>query len=443
VLYQDGEFSLGTWVSGQRYIREKLTEDRRSRLDALGFVWDELTEKWEEGFKCLAAFKEREGHCRVPVLYQDGEFSLGQWVGIQRAARDKLTGGRRSRLDALGFVWDPLTEQWEEGFKHLEAFKAREGHCRVPKRTLEGEFRLGAWVGNQRSASDKLSEDRRSRLDALGFVWDALTEQWEDGFKHLEAFKEREGHCRVPARTLEGGYRLGMWVSEIRKARNNLSEDRRSRLDALGFVWDPLTEQWEEGFKHLEAFKAREGHCRVPIRTLEGEFRLGAWVGNQRSASDKLSEDRRSRLDALGFVWDPYTEQWEEGFGHLEAFKAREGHCRVPYIAFEGEFRLGSWVGSQRAASDKLSEDRRSRLDALGFVWDPLTEQWEEGFKHLEAFKAREGHCRVPIRTLEGGFRLGQWVSGQRKTSDKLSEDRRSRLDALGFVWVTRKGIGS
>jgi hypothetical protein len=130
-----------------------------------------------------------------------------------------------------------------------------------------------------------------------------FTEKWEEGFKHLEAFKAREGHCRVPKRILEGGYRLGIWVATQRDPRVKLSHDRRARLDALGFVWDPNAEQWEEGFKHLEAFKAREDHCRVPTFHREGEFRLGSWVSNQRSKCEELTEDRRNRLDALGFVW--------------------------------------------------------------------------------------------------------------------------------------------
>jgi hypothetical protein len=130
-----------------------------------------------------------------------------------------------------------------------------------------------------------------------------------------------------------------------------------------------FTEKWEEGFRYLEDFKAREGHCRVPKRTLEGEFNLGEWVVRQRDPRVKLSHDRRARLDALGFVWDPVAEQWEEGFKHLEAFKAREDHCRVPTFHREGEFRLGSWVSNQRSKCEELTEDRRNRLDALGFVW--------------------------------------------------------------------------
>jgi superfamily II DNA or RNA helicase len=434
----EGEFRLGQWVGVQRSTSDKLSEDRRTRLDALGFVWDPFTDLWENGFKHLEAFKAREGHCRVPTNALEGDFRLGNWVNNWRTKREELTEDRRTRLDALGFVWDPYTEQWEHGFKHLEAFKAREGHCRVAQGTLEGEFRLGQWASEQRKRSEKLSEDRRTRLDALGFVWDPITEQWEDGFLHLEVFKAREGHCRVAQGTLEGELRLGDWVSTQRKTINKLSEGRRTRLDALGFVWDPITEQWEDGFLHLENFQAHEGHCRVPTDTLEGEFRLGQWVSQQRKTGNKLSEDRRTRLDALGFVWDPYTEQWEDGFKHLEAFKAREGHCRVAKGTLEGGYRLGQWVSKQRVAREELTEDRRTRLDALGFVWDPYTEQWENGFKHLEAFKAREGHCRVTQGALQGGFGLGQWVAVQRRKREQLPEERRTRLDALGFVWVAR-----
>ena len=58
-----------------------------------------------------------------------------------------------------------------------------------------------------------------------------------------------------------------------------------------------------------------------------------------------------------------------------------------------------------------MSAERKQRLDAIGFVWDPLESAWEEGFAALTTFKAREGHCRVPERHVEGTFKLGRWVS--------------------------------
>ena len=65
-----------------------------------------------------------------------------------------------------------------------------------------------------------------------------------------------------------------------------------------------------------------------------------------------------------------------------------------------------------------MPAERKHRLDAIGFIWDPLESAWEEGFAALTTFKAREGHCRVPKPHIEGTFKLGSWVSEQRQTED-------------------------
>ena len=217
-----------------------------------------------------------------------------------------------------------------------------------------------------------------------------------------------------------------------------MSPERCQRLDALGFVWNQFSAQWEEGVRFLEMFRQREGHCRVPTNHCEQDFRCGIWVSNQRKKKDTMSPERRQRLDALGFVWDALTNTWEEGFRFLEIFHQREGHCRVPTNHREQGCRLGQWVRVQRENYDAMSPERCQRLDALGFVWDILTARWEEGFSFLARFHQREGHCRVPQSHHEQGFRLGLWVAVQRRTRDSMPPERRLRLDTLGFVWKVR-----
>src|SRR6476660_5259475 len=77
-------------------------------------------------------------------------------------------------------------------------------------------------------------------------------------------------------------------------------------------------------------------------------------------------------------IWDPFTAQWEVGFEHLQAYVKEHKNCRVPndYKSPDGH-SLGSWVSFQRArvqpqSKNKLSDERKARLDALGFFWDPL-----------------------------------------------------------------------
>ena len=396
------------------------------------------TASWEFWFGLLEQFKKREEHCSVPAAHKEGDFSLGNWVIGQRTVKDTLTPERKQRLDALGFVWDPHAEYWEEGFSKLQQFKKREEHCNVPNRHKEGDFTLGSWVSVQRAAKDKLTPERIERLNALGFSWDPIAEAWEEGFSKLRQFKEREGNCRVPSLHKEGDFNLGNWVANQRKTKDIMPPERKQRLNALGFIWDGLTALWEEGFSKLKQFKKREEHCSVPAAHKEGDFSLGNWVIGQRTVKDTLTPERKQRLDALGFVWDPHAEAWEEGFSKLKQFKDREGTCRVSQGYKEGDYRLGSWVSVQRGTKDKLTPERIERLNALGFVWDALAEAWEEGFSKLKQFKEREGNCRVPSLHKEGDFNLGQWVGTQRKAKDKLTPERLERLDALGFIWEVR-----
>ena len=97
-----------------------MSVERRSRLDDIGFVWDTLQSDWEEGFYSLQKYRDREGHCLVPQRHKEGNFPLGQWISVQRANKDKMSVERRSRLDDIGFVWDTLQSDWEEGFYNLQ-----------------------------------------------------------------------------------------------------------------------------------------------------------------------------------------------------------------------------------------------------------------------------------------------------------------------------------
>jgi hypothetical protein len=309
--HREHGFRLGQWVSVQRSTRDAMSPDHRQRLDALSFVWDPYADRWEEGFGYLERYRKDQGNCLMPHSYRDpiSGYRLGSWVTNQRTAQNTMPPERRQRLDALGFVWDRLAVQWEEGFRCLERYRKGNGDALVPKtyRDPASGYRLGQWVSVQRRDKETLSPERRQRLDTLDFVWDPWTTQWEEGFGYLERYRKGNGDALVPKtyRDPASGYRLGQWVSVQRRTRDAMSPDHRQRLDALGFVWNSLTTEWEEGFRSLAIFRQREGHCRVPQKHREQGFRLGQWVSNQRARADKetMPPDRRQRLDALGFVW--------------------------------------------------------------------------------------------------------------------------------------------
>lgn len=416
-------------VIGPAINLDKLTQSIDVEiLDCLGASWDH----W---FGLLQKFKTREGHCRVPASHQEDGRKLGVWTTNIRNKKILCSEARLDRLNSVGFSWNPLDEKWGKAFAALIKFQKAKGHCRVPQEYKYGPINLGTWVATQRKNKAELSSEQVKRLNLIGFIWDPMAEQWEKALEALKAFHKREGHCRIPVKIKINGLKLGIWSNNIRKRKGQLTPIQIHQLDSIGFCWDPNAEQWEEAFEALKAFHKREGHCKVPQLFTTNGLNLGSWVARQRHPKSSLSADKINRLKLLGFIWDPFAEQWDEAFEVLKAFHKREGHCRAVARSVVNGFKLGSWVSLQRSKKRELSENQINRLNSLGFTWDPHAELWEESFVALQKFHKREGHCRVSQSFEADGVKLGAWVSKQRQKKAHLSPERITRLNSLGFIW--------
>lgn len=345
---------------------------------------------------------------------------------------DLETTLRSERFDEVASVLNALQENDEELADIIREMRQRRGEA-LPfdsRRFCEKIQLLGPTVEYERLVESVALE-----------VADRIGASWDECYGRLILYKKANGHCLVPLRyKTSRGYRLGSWSSDQRRRKSFLAEHQIRKLDDLGFVWDPLQQQWEEGFRQLETYKKLEGHCRVPrFHRTEDQFFLGSWVQSQRNALDRMTEGRRQRLDELGFVWDVDDTQWARGLGYLRTFKEREGHCLVSqkFVTDDG-FPLGAWVSNQRIRKKRMETSRRQQLDALGFLWDVREFTWQLGLDHLRKFKEREGHCVVPVGyETESSYKLGIWVNNQRGQRKKglLSEDRIRRLNEVGFVW--------
>jgi superfamily II DNA or RNA helicase len=205
-------------------------------------------------------------------------------------------------------------------------------------------------------------------------------------------------------------------------------------------IVESSTSPWEEGFGHLEAFVAQQGHARPKGATRFRGYRLGQWVIVQRSSAGRrrLSIEHRERLEALpGWTWNVTDAGWEDGFSRLEGYVTANGHAQVPARLVVDGFRLGDWVSNQRIRFAQLEPTQRERLEKLpGWTGRVFETQWEKGFDCLGAFAATHGNARPPARSVFNGFRLGQWVSVQRRSRSGLDVERRARLEALpGWTW--------
>ena len=370
--------------------------------------------------KVRNATSQSKGTIVIPVFIEEGD-------------------GPEASIEASNFkpVWDIL--------------KALRAHDEVLAETLDN-YRVSLARGRHslRPEIAKLVFDLPTSVgsefaDALRTVLiEASTSSWEFWFSKLEQYKQESGDCIVSQYHLTpDGFALGSWVTRQRHVnKSTLSLDQKERLEALGFVWHPQIFAWEEGFRHLQQYKRKHHDCMVSATFKEADgYATGMWVVIQRKKRGKMLPDQEARLSALGFVWDPFSEKWEKGFAHLQKYKEENGDCLVNYghVTPDG-FKLGGWVQKQRQKRKNMSATRLERLDALGFVWDVLTSQWEEGFAYLQRYKEEFGDCHVSQSHLTpDGFKLGAWLARQRQNRDKMSVDRRERLDALGMIWDARK----
>jgi len=101
---------LANWVSQQRQLKKRgtLQPGRENLLNEIGFCWQAVAGQrtWDSHFAELLSFKERHGHCDVPV-HDPQNHSLGTWVTNQRTKmkRGKLSEEQVRLLSEAGFKW--------------------------------------------------------------------------------------------------------------------------------------------------------------------------------------------------------------------------------------------------------------------------------------------------------------------------------------------------
>ncbi|RQR09924.1 helicase associated domain-containing protein, partial [Burkholderia stagnalis] len=445
---------LGEWCSNQRTLRRKgeLPEERVSRLESLGFNWSPLDGKFERNFALLERYVAEHGHADVPALHVIDGVRLGEWCSNQRTLRrmGELPEERVSRLESLGFNWSPLDGKFERNFALLERYVAEHGHADVPGSYVKDGVKLGGWCIQQRQLRRRgdLPEERVSRLESLGFNWSPFDGKFECSFALLERYVAEHGHSAVPESYVADGVKLSQWCSRQRQLRQTgqLPEERVSRLEALGFAWNPRGDSFERSFALLERYVAEHGHADVPGSYVADGVKLGRWCIQQRQLRRRgdLPEERVSRLEALGFNWTPLDGKFERSFALLERYVAEHGHSAVPESYVADGVKLSQWCSRQRQLrqTGQLPEERVSRLEALGFAWNPRGDSFERSFALLERYVAEHGHADVPGSYVADGVKLGGWCSNQRQLRRRgdLPEERVRRLEALGFNWTPLDG---
>jgi superfamily II DNA or RNA helicase len=431
----EGTRNLGRWVANQRKRRHELNQEQIAQLGRLGFVWNALDDNFERNFQVLQKFRIREGHARVPQQHKEDGVKLGQWVSVIRLGSQSLHPDRIARLNQLNFVWNAIDDVFEQNLKLLELFVQREGHARVAQAHKEQGVRLGTWVSGLRTRKTQLTSGQVSRLDQLGFAWNALDARFEQNIALVEIFIRREGHAQITEDHVEGGQYIGRWLSYLRKKRSQLPPAQVSRFEKLGLSLAMPPDPFERNLQLLRKFVDREGDANVPKGHIEEGVRLGGWVNNLRGRRELLSKEKITQLELCGFVWNVHAKGLAQNLALLNQYFSREGHANPPNAHVEDGVRLGTWVTKLRRTRNRLSKEVVDQLNLMGFSWSgAFNDRFDRNCALLTQFVAREGHAKVPHEFVEGGVPLGTWVYNLRSNRIKLNEAQATRLKKLGVV---------
>jgi superfamily II DNA or RNA helicase len=422
-------------------------------------IWDRLSFGWVKGFERLKAYVAQNANARVPRDYvDDSGFKLGVWVGSRRyeCKQGNLGSDRIQQLESVaGWVWHSIEAAFQEGIERLKAYVVQNANARVPKSYIDDAgFKLGQWVSHRRVEYNKgkLGADRIQQLESVvGWVWDPSEAGYQEGFEKLKTYVEQNHNARVPRSYIDdAGFKLGQWVSSRRREYNKgkLGADRIQQLESVvGWVWDPSEAGYQEGFEKLKTYVEQNHNSRVPQSYIDDAgFKLGQWVSSRRREYKKgmLGADRIQQLEsAVGWVWDPSEAGFQEGIEKLKTYVEQNHNARVPqsYIDDAG-FKLGLWVSNRRKEykAGKLGADSIQQLESLvGWVWDPIEADFQEGIEKLKTYMEQNYNTRVPQSYIDdAGFKLGQWASNRRKEykAGKLGADRIQQLESVvGWVW--------
>ncbi|MFI6143720.1 Helicase associated domain protein [Streptomyces griseus] len=295
------------------------------------------------------------------------------------------------------------------------------------------------------------------------------SEIWLTGYNALRGWVREHGHAQVPSETgVELGgdgatYGLGTWVSEQRRSfkAGTLKPWRTDLLNEVGMVWSVSDAGFWKNLTAARNYHAAHGSLACPRDTQWDGVPIGQWLSNLRRpgglGTDPVRADERRRaLETIDPEWNPgWPVDWQRHYAATRHLLAEEhgGIELLPGVTVNG-VDVGTWTTRQTDPTvwNTLNHEQRARLEGLGLT--PRTAPaakgeetgkgagaFERGIAALTQYAAREGRVVVPRTHIEetphGAVRLGTWVSNTRTRRNKLTDQQRAQLAALGIDWAT------
>ncbi len=281
-----------------------------------------LESRWISTFLQLLSFKDKNGHTDIPAKYKQNK-SLGYWVRRQRLIfhEKKIDPLREQLLKLAGFNFRLLEfHNWDTMYQKLMDFKKQFNHIRITESYEDTQ--LYNWLVYQRKLywRGKLEFSKVEKLNNLGIDMKNKTiNSWNDKYSRLVDFKKENGHLYV-CQSFSSDKQLINFVKVVRRNKDKILEQRRKKLDKLGFIWNPgkeLTillnkkrgeEMWMRRYEELKIYKKQFKTCHI-LTTSKTHYSLANWISVQRNKVDRLSQKKIALLNEIDFFFENYPKK--------------------------------------------------------------------------------------------------------------------------------------
>ena len=279
---------------------------------------------------------------------------------------------------------------WEEQFFALNKFQMEHGHCNVRQ---DQDEKLLRWIRTNREEqilrlkgirSKILTEDRKKKLDNIGFSWNIKLDEfdWNDIFKEMCAYHDKHKSWNVSDNE---NPTLHRWFWKQRKNYRLLKEKKRTLLtheqikllNAVHFDWGSERASskssksdyaWFEKFDQLERVNNRMQANKQLERGLHlwQETQRHQYWDRKNGKQSILTDERIHLLNKLGFNWS-FTAKKKIKFVHDlttsdEENKNRGTRQEIPIF---DHFRN---VGKRRSENQCHESELRSKESRFVFV---------------------------------------------------------------------------
>lgn len=329
-----------------------------------------------------------------------------------------------------------LEGSWDLYIKALKQYKERMGDCDVPNKHVEVVdgvgVTLGRWCVNTRMVKKgkqrgTLTDERIKRLDEMGFIWDTLMYEWENGLRHFDKYvKEHDGDVLVPGDYIDiDGFHTGNWVSNKRSEFKNgkLERNRIFTLEEKGFVWDVKKYNFLLRINDTKYFIQENRRLPNSMSKNKHEKNLACFLNRQRNNKMKMGEKypkwKKVAIESIdGFVWNPAENYFLLGCKYYERYIKMNKRFNIPngYKTEEG-FNLDSWNNSQKNKyrDGKLSNNERIMLEKIGFIFSVSNDSFDKKFELLKEYmEINECDSDIPQTTIYKGEKIGTFVTNMR-----------------------------